>query len=80
MRAEVVIWFSGRVGWHFKLLPLQQRAAHPRVKLLRTPNPRFGVIRKSGPSTAQHGELNFILSRRRERTTRFSQVASDMEW
>jgi hypothetical protein len=50
--AEVVIWISGRVGWHFKLLPLHQRAAHPRVKSLRTPVPRFGVIRLPEPSTA----------------------------
>jgi hypothetical protein len=77
--AEIVIWFSGRVGWHFKLLPLQQRAAHPRVKLLRTPAPRFGVIRTPGSSTAQRGRLNFILSRRSERTTLFSRVASRAE-
>jgi hypothetical protein len=77
--SEVVIWFSGRVGWHFKLLPLQQRAAHLRVKLLRTPAQRLGMIRIPGPSTAQRGKLNFILSRRRERTTRFSRVASRAE-
>jgi hypothetical protein len=72
---EVVIRFSGRAGWHFKLLPLQQRAAHPRVKLVRTSAPRYGVIRKAGPFVSPRGKLNFILSRRWERTTLFSRVA-----
>jgi hypothetical protein len=78
-RAEFVIWFSGRAGLHFKLLPLQQRAAHPRVKLLRTSAPRLGANRNPGSSTAPRGKLNVILSRRRERTTLFSRVARRAE-
>ena len=72
---EVVIWFRGRAGWHFKLLPLHQRAAHPREKLWRTSAPRFGVTRIPGPSATPRGKLNFVLSRPRERTTQFSRVA-----
>src|SRR5215213_7334127 len=46
--ATFIIWFGGRVGWHFRLLPLQQRAAHPGVKLLRTSAPRCGLFRIPG--------------------------------